>query len=201
MNNNSGIQKWHSHGAMLFNSENYAEALQCYDKILSNYPKDFLAVFGKGKVFLKLKEYDKALACFNTVLNMNPGYIPAIKNKQLIEEKKKEIETEEFVKWSKIGVEYYSSGEYEKALECFENAFRINPYSKTLQTNLEKTNEKLTEIIPVRWNNKGVEYYKIGQYKKARVCFEKALRLNPKLESAMKNLKMVENLIQKAEQK
>lgn len=51
MKNNYGIQKWHSHGAMLCNSEKYSEALECYDKILSYYPNDFLAVFGKGMVF------------------------------------------------------------------------------------------------------------------------------------------------------
>ena len=189
------MKKWNSNGEQLCNSEKYSEALECYDKILSYYPKDFLAVFGKGMVFLKLKEYEKALQCFNSVLNMNSSYIPAIKNKQMIEEKLKKQESENYNKFSKLGVEFYKKGNFEKALNYFEKAFEINPYSETLRKNIEKTRLRLKETLPIRWNNKGVEYYKVKNYQKAFECFEKAVKLNPNFESALKNKAMVQKLI------
>jgi hypothetical protein len=59
------------------------------------------------------------------------------------------------------GEYYYDLGEYQKAIEYYSEAIRLNP-----------------EYV-VAYNNRGSAYYFLGQYERAIEDFDEAIRLNP----------------------
>ena len=61
----------------------YAEALQCYDKVLLLEP-DSLETYRNKAVLLKdLGNYAKAIECYEKILEYDPNNVNAITNKQM----------------------------------------------------------------------------------------------------------------------
>ena len=105
--------------------------------------------------------------------------------------------------WIERGDKFYIKGEYEKAIECYNEALKINPkdadawYNKgVLYARLKKYEEaiecydKALKINPEyanAWNNKGVVYAELKEYKKAIECYDEALKINPEHANAWNN--------------
>jgi tetratricopeptide (TPR) repeat protein len=71
------------------NSNNYQEALVCYDKIIGIDANFSAAYFNKGFVYLVyLKDYQKGIESFNLALEKNPNYYQAAYNRALCHEGK-----------------------------------------------------------------------------------------------------------------
>lgn len=73
-----------------------------------------------------------------------------------------------------MGFAALEAGHFQQALELFHQALDECPNS------------------PVIWNNLGCVYYRQGKYKKAKPCFEQAIRLNLSFSRALLNLAAVE---------
>jgi tetratricopeptide (TPR) repeat protein len=67
------------------------------------------------------------------------------------------------------GNEYFYKKEYDKAIECYDNAIEINP--KTAYT----------------WDQKSWTLVKLGRYDEAIKCCDKALELDPNNANAFYN--------------
>lgn len=77
---------------------------------------------------------------------------------------------EEYELYHKIGVTQYLSGEYEKAIEKFKKAVKLN------------------ESFAKGYNNLGLSYFKLRRLKEAVAAFENAIKCNPDYFEAYNNL-------------
>ena len=55
-------------GNRLFLKKKFIEAIQFYDRILTENSQNLSALNNKGYALSKLKEYEKAIECYNTAL-------------------------------------------------------------------------------------------------------------------------------------
>ncbi len=135
-----------------------------------------------------------------------------LKFKTASAEEKKEINAEvkrneeQFtaVQWNNKGLEFYNSGEYNKAIECLNKAIELNPAldmafcnlgaTYNLLGNYDKAAEYLNKAAELNsqndftWNNLGLLYKQQGKYNQAVEYYNKALELNPKNSVAWYNL-------------
>ncbi len=71
--------------------------------------------------------------------------------------------------WNALGNAYYAMDNYDKAMECYNNALKLDP------ENAEA------------WNNKGFTYFTLGQMNAAIDSYTKAIELNPSYRQAWYN--------------
>ncbi len=111
--------------------------------------------------------------------------------------------------WNNKGLEFYNSGEYNKAIECLNKAIELNPAldmafcnlgaTYNLLGNYEKAAEYLNEAVKLNsqndfaWNNLGLLYKQQGKYNQAVEYYNTALELNPKNSVAWYNLALTYN--------
>ena len=75
---------------------------------------------------------------------------------------------EESKEWNRNGVEFYSDEEYEKAIECYDKAIRLDPDNV------------------YAWNNRGLSYLAKEAFDKAIECFSEAIRIDPDYADAVR---------------
>jgi tetratricopeptide (TPR) repeat protein len=68
--------------------------------------------------------------------------------------------------WNNKGVVLTKLGKYNEALECFDNALKLNPG------------------VSNTWLNRGITLVKLNEYEEAMDCFDRALQLDPGNEAA-----------------
>ena len=71
------------------------------------------------------------------------------------------IPESESEKWYNLGVTYFDSGKYEKAIECFTKAIDLEP------------NDAFA------WKGKGMAFSDSGKYEEAVKCFDESTKLDP----------------------
>ncbi len=76
--------------------------------------------------------------------------------------------TEDIYYWIMRATFYQASGDYENALEMYQQALRIKPHSKELEN-----------AILWYWLSRATSYQKAGEYKKALEMYQQALRIEP----------------------
>ena len=69
------------------------------------------------------------------------------------------------VDWHNEGIDLHRSGNYEKAVQCYDRALEIDPKGADV------------------WNNKGVALDALGRYDEAVQCYDRALEVDPKYAS------------------
>jgi tetratricopeptide (TPR) repeat protein len=108
--------------------------------------------------------------------------------------------------WKEImlkGNECFYNKEYDKAIECYDNALKINPsyalawYNKGLTFfELKKYNEaiecydnalKINPSYALALNNKGTVFDRLKKYNEAIECYDNALKINPSYALAWRN--------------
>lgn len=82
------------------------------------------------------------------------------------------------------GITAYNQGDYYKSIEFFQ---------KELKTQDAKSLES-----PILYYNLGNAYFKVNNFGKARLYYEKALVLDPNMENAKLNISFIENKIHKS---
>lgn len=70
------------------------------------------------------------------------------------------LSSEEGQNWNSKGTKLYDKGDYEGAIDCYNEALKYDPEAYKI------------------WDNKGNAYYKLGNYEKACGCFNQVLKYN-----------------------
>jgi tetratricopeptide (TPR) repeat protein len=131
------FQAWQSLAQCLQNSEQYAAAIEPYQKLLDLKP-DPMAAFLVGSMAQKAKQTDRAIAAYQKSLELDPNYDKAQNNLALcfLEAKRYEQAAPAFIRLIEIegpsyraqynvGLSYYYLGKYEQSLEAFKAALAL----------------------------------------------------------------------------
>ncbi|MBI5574595.1 MAG: tetratricopeptide repeat protein [Elusimicrobia bacterium] len=104
----SKLEAWElgNKGNALNSLGKYAEAIECYDKVLEINPRDAESWNNKGDAFGKLGKYNEEIGCYNKALEINPRLADA---------------------WTSKGAALGNLGKYDEAIKCCGKALEINP--------------------------------------------------------------------------
>ena len=113
-------------------------------------------------------------------------------------------EEDSFLRWFMLAYAYHDDGEYQKAIDAYQEAIRLKPNHAKAWYNLgvnygdlgeyQKAIDAYREAIRLQpddakaWSNLGVHYGDLGEYQKAIDAFREAIRLQPDLADAWNNL-------------
>jgi tetratricopeptide (TPR) repeat protein len=88
---NSEIQKWFQQGNDFYHKEFYQPALECYIEVIKLDDSMEEAWFNKGNALFNLEMYKEAVEAYTVVINKNGDDKVAKKNKEIAEEKWKNV--------------------------------------------------------------------------------------------------------------
>jgi len=151
------------------------DAIKCFDKAIKNIQdgnttwdnkKQATIWNNKGGAYYILKNYNQALECFNKTIELDPN-IYLGENKTIFEKINKNLNN--FSILYNKGNAFLSSGEYSKAIECYDKALKID-------------SSKVNAL-----NNKGTAWDYLGEYDKAIECYNQVLSKDPKNSVALTN--------------
>ena len=191
-----------------FTKKDYKSA----EKYLLNFLKFFPfpnSFYNLGQIYLKMEAYGKAIESFNNTLKIDKKYYQSIFYKGVCYAKLKNFTDaikafEELLKivnpveqakvWVNIGSVYTEQGNYNKAINCLNNAIEIDKTDFKLWYNLglayqnqgeiSKSIESFDNAIDINehnfliWENKGISHTLLKEYEKAINCFNKAIEIN-----------------------
>ena len=157
----------------------FDHAIEDYDLAIQLNPNYAHSYNNRGVVYLKKGDYDRAINDFDEAIRLSPSYARAFANR---------AET------------YQIKHDYERALQDYDNAIRIDPQLRPiwngrcwaraiigqLQEALSDCNKALNmEPDAATYDSRGLVYLKLGQYDLAIEDYSSALRLQPRLSSAL----------------
>lgn len=188
-------------GMALHKQGKIKEALNEFSLALENNPSYYEAYNNAGYMWLLLSNYDRAEAAFKQSLKYNPRYVPAIKNRQLLQKllqgalNKKAFDlteqaaqkydyTEQIKLLQKV---LHSDSSYAKAHNNIAVAYYYEDNIDSAYYHLRKALE-LNNQYPEAINNLGYLYKVARNYDAAIKLFMKALSLKPRYISALNNL-------------
>ncbi|WP_407454802.1 tetratricopeptide repeat protein, partial [Methanobrevibacter sp.] len=150
-------------GTDFLKSGRYAKAIECFDEILFYDPECGEALIGKSHALFGERHFVKALRYYRCAASTSNDLRDAEYHRLLLE--KSNEERDNFPKLKQFiyaGDEHFAGGEYEKALENYENALAIP----------SKLKEKiLFKLI----NKRATTYLKLNDFESALVCFNESL--------------------------
>ncbi|MBE0460460.1 MAG: tetratricopeptide repeat protein [Candidatus Aminicenantes bacterium] len=132
-------------GNLLFEKENYSEAIAKFEEFLSKNPSVYQVYINIGNCYREMGEYDKALEAYQKILD-----------KVKTEERTREDKEMEARALANIGQTYIKQGDLEKANEFLKLAVDIFPEDETLAFNVGEIYFKQGAI------DEAIEYYKIA---------------------------------------
>lgn len=159
--------------------------------------------FRKGKESLEYQNYEESLDFFNKAINLKPNYDEAFIYRDLAIKQAIEVYTEAILGYGDSYEGYYNRGrinykikDYEKAIDDFTYAIRINPgyaadsyYMRGVVYAEKNDNDNAIKdfTLAIRYNpdnadayyQRGIVFDKIKKYKKALKDYNKAIELDP----------------------
>ena len=105
---------WFEKGYELSQSENYEEALKCFDKIIKMDPEDVIAIYNKGLTLYLMKLFEDCISCMNQIMKLSDT---------------------DYDSRIVISLCYDKLGDSEKALDFYNKAISINPIEKQAWVN------------------------------------------------------------------
>lgn len=173
------IEALYKDGVTLYRQGRLRLSLEAFERILSQEPHHFPALFHRANALLKLKCYEEALETFEKAQEINPN------NAAL---------------WTNIGSTLLKLERFEEAHAAFEKSIALNPVQKnawegkeTAFACISRCKEKLKEAekalakapgSPEILFEKGKLHLKLNEPEKAREAFEKTLKTKPENASA-----------------
>jgi Tfp pilus assembly protein PilF len=177
-----------------------------WNDVLSKYPNSSLALYNVGNTMIALELYDSAEELFLKALKVN-----------------RYKETHQFA-YSKLGYVYIKKNMYYKSIDMYQKMFtygvrntvdyadaflnygnaylHLDDYNNAL-INLNKAleiglmNKAVYKKFNMVYNNLGVAYIGLKKYKEAAINFRKALDYFPNDAGAQRNLRKIEELLNK----
>lgn len=181
----TGIIEPVSEADYFLNAKIYDKALDIYNKILQENPKNKYVWNKKASLFEEQENYEEALKCYDEALKIDKNYQRAVLNKGLrldiLERYTEALKCyNEFLKtcpnsakvWLSKGNALSGMKKNEKALECYDKALKIGKNEK-IETGLMLGYNNRTAT----YQNKGFTLSNLGEYEKAIECFDSSLRL------------------------
>ncbi|MEX0764220.1 MAG: tetratricopeptide repeat protein [Nitrosopumilaceae archaeon] len=161
--------------ASLYNLGKYKEAIEYVEKILKIDPNNGEALANKALILTFLKKYPEALSVYEQVQNIVPDKASVLVN---------------------LGMLYVDHLEdYEKGLNCFNDALKINPYDPDASANKSKTLvllKRFDEAIESADNalqldpndtlaltEKGNALHMLKRFEDALICYQRILKISP----------------------
>lgn len=204
---------WNTKGLELYKKGQYKEAVECFNRVLSDDPQAFKVWNNKGNALYKLVSYDKALNCYDKALEISPDYSNA---------------------WYGKGCTLIQMKNYEEALECFNRVLSLNPGdndakkkkddilsilnikdARAVEECFNKGNylyiqEKYKEAVEYynmviesdknhtdAWYGKGCALKALKQYEESAACFDRVMELNPDYNNAKNKKEEVLTFLEK----
>jgi len=130
----------------------------------------------------KRKQWAKAIKSLNEVLALVPNHKVALEHTAIC--------------YYEQGLILHSEDKLLEALDTFNNVLKFNPEHKEAQEQISRI-EQECERKAEEFNRKGLVEYTKGNLKEAIEAWENALRFNPDLETAQKNLERARREINK----
>ena len=168
-------EEWFEKGRASFDNEDYAEAVECYNKSIELSPNDALAYYNLGLAYdVGGQDYDKAIECHKRAIVLDLDF-PLI--------------------YYNLGVVYLEGKQnYEKAIECFEKAvalaklfanayFNLGAAYQVGRQDYDKAIECYEKVIDLDpdfaevYFNLGTAYQEQGNEEKATKYYKEAARL------------------------
>jgi len=136
----------------------------------------------KGLTYYEKKQWAKAIKSFDEVLALVPEHKVALEHIPIC--------------YYEQGLSLHGEDKLLEALDTFNNVLKFNPEHEEAQEQISKIKQECKERAE-EYNRKGLVEYARGNLKEAIEAWESALRFNPDLETAQKNLERAEKEIKK----
>ncbi len=176
--------------ALLFQGTgDYDAAIDIYDNILANDPRNDVALRGLGDAYKSKQEFSKAEQYYKQAISLKPDY---------------------WAGYEKLGTFYMSRSKYEEALEPYQQVISLTPNNHLAFSNLgnayyymndwpkaREFYEKSLNIQPTAEpaSNLGTVHYIEGNYTAAAEAYLQALELNPNQYIVWGNLASVQGIL------
>ncbi len=145
-------------GMNYFMSGQFQEAVDVFDKLIANNPKDHESFYYKGECLMALGKHKEALSCFDEAMNLN----------------KKDNLLSPFCK--------------AKCLEITERLEEaLNLYKKIANENRGESNNMTKSIVEESFYRMGMIFMKLRKDNEAVEAFSSVLEINPKNDNAFTN--------------
>ena len=145
-------------GNKLVERGQYAEAIQCYDRVLEIDPNYANAWNNKGLALDNLRRYNEAIACYDRALEIDPNHATTWSNKGntlhslgrsaeaiACYDRALEIDPNHADAWNNKGTTLGFLGNHAEALTCFNQALEIDPNDLLAKENREIALKKIAE--------------------------------------------------------
>jgi tetratricopeptide (TPR) repeat protein len=159
-------------GLAFYRLKKYDAAIIDYGQAIMINPACTAAFNNRGSVYFVQGDYTSAIADYQEALRINPGYKDAYDNLAMASQAMVQS-----AQSSRAPADFYAqaqslvlSGEYDKAIEAYTQAIKVNP--KNAQA----------------YNNRGAVFALKGWYDKAIADYTQALAIQPSFKDAQANL-------------
>jgi len=149
----------------LLEEGDYGNAIKIFDTILLMRPRHIDALNGKGMAFYKQKKYKKALECFQKVLKIKPRNPVAIDYLGMITDR---------ISKARAGKAKPSRKDIKQDMAILQK----HAEQKVIKALNESTQ------IPSELIKRGDQFYEKGNYQDAILCYDQALKIEPRSELA-----------------
>ena len=200
-------------GKNLQQQSRLTEAIACYQQVIQLDPKHFWGYYFLAEVWQELTEFERAINYYQQALDLNHSYFPGYvtigailihQGETAIEEyRQKIVNKSELLKaYTEIGLgkAWEQQTQFEKTIECYQNAIAIKPdlklpYKLLQHTPINPDNyshlidfyQKITQIVPdsvMAWGNLGDIYTGKNQLIEAIKCYQTSCYYNAVAEVA-----------------
>jgi tetratricopeptide (TPR) repeat protein len=157
----------------------YDRAIKDYDLAIKLNPNNFKPYNNRGVAYQNKGDYDRAIRDFDEAIKLNPNSAHAFANR---------------------GETYQLRDEFERAVQDYDKAITIEPslkeiwngrcWARAIIGQLEGALTDCNKALSVQpnaetYDSRGLTYLKLGEYNLAIKDYSSALRLEPKLASAI----------------
>ncbi len=172
-------------GNVLQKQNRVDEAIDCFLRALSLDPQDAMCHRALGTALKARGELSRAVECFRTALSFRPSYAEAYNN---------------------LGNVLLDQEDFAGAIECYRSAVQTKPVVADFQFNLgnallragrlEEAEESFRHVValkpddPDAWNSLGISVFDQGRIADSILCYERALRAEPRHARSHYNLSL-----------